>query len=338
MAPDEVPALRDAQFWRQANIERIARSILKVDAQRRRVLLDSGEELAFDQAVLALGARARRPSFPGATGPNVFLLRNRKDAEAIVAKFQRGARAVLIGGGFIALEAASALRTAGVDVTVVSQSALPFVKQFGPRFGALFKSLHESKGVSFRAPARASFIEDECGAPIVVLETGERLAATFVLIGAGAEPATEPVEGVSKDRHGGVIVDERMLAAPGLYAIGDCASMPWRGEPMRIEHWRTAQQQARIAAESVLGLPSSPIATPFFWTYHYGMRFDYLGHGFDWDDLVVMGEPETFSFAALFVAKGYVQGLLACQREREAAFLSQRLASPLSIDEARGIF
>ncbi len=133
---------------------------------------------------------------------------------------------------------------------------------------------------------------------------------------------------------GGVPVDAGMRAAEGLYAAGDIARFPLGATDVRIEHWRVAQQQARIAAHNMLGGDDRYEGVPFFWTYHYGDRFEYLGHASEWDEVVIEGNLRDRRFVALLVARGQVAAVVACQRERATALLAERLRAPLTTEEA----
>lgn len=336
MRPDDVPALRPEGFFEQQNIQRIEAEVVRLDAAGKRVHTEDGRSLPYDAALIATGGSAKRLDVPGADLFGVFVLRDRPDAAAILATAPEGARAVVLGASFIGLEAASALRKRGVEVTVVSPEPVPFGKQFGPRLGAVFKELHEANGVAFRLGAQASRLEGSGRVEAVVLEDGARLAADLVVAGVGVRPATGFVQGLALTEDGGVPVDAGMRAGDGLYAAGDVALFPLPGgaEPTRIEHWRVAQQHARIAARNMLGGTERYAGVPYFWTYHYGKRFDYLGHAVDWDDVVVDGDTGTQVFVALLAKDGKVVGALGCQRERATAILSERMRAPLPVGEA----
>ncbi|GAA0602978.1 FAD-dependent oxidoreductase [Craurococcus roseus] len=336
MAPGEVPPLLPPGFFEERRIERIEAEAVRLDAPARRVHLNDGRALPYDAALIATGGVPKRLGVPGADLPGVFVLRDRPDAAAILAAAPEGARAVVLGAGFIGLEAASALRKRKVDVTVVSPETAPFGKQFGPRLGAVFKGLHEANGVAFRPGAQASRLEGADRVEAVVLEDGTRLQADLVLAGVGVRPATGFVQGLALAEDGGIPVDAGMRAADGLYAAGDVAlfPLPGGGKPTRIEHWRVAQQHARVAARNMLGGGGRYDGVPYFWTYHFGKRFDYLGHATEWDDVVVEGDTAEHAFVAFLVKEGRVVGVLGCQRERETAALSEGMRAPLPLDEA----
>ncbi len=217
------------------------------------------------------------------------------------------------------------------------QEAIPFARQFGDAVGAMFKALHEQNGVVFHPGHRPDAIEGDEAVQRVRLDNGEALAADMVLIGTGVRPATGFLHGVQKDEHGGIVVDAGLRAADGLYAAGDIALFPLAGVPTRIEHWRLAQQHGRLAAGNMLGGNSTYSGVPFFWTYHYGKRFEYLGHHTHADETVIDGDLGAQRFVILYAQHGQVVAALGCERERDMAILSEAMLSPLSLPEARGL-
>jgi NADPH-dependent 2,4-dienoyl-CoA reductase/sulfur reductase-like enzyme len=247
---------------------------------------------------------------------------------------------VILGSSFIGLETASSLRKRGTQVTVVSPETIPFAKQFGERAGTMFRELHERNGVVFHLGATVASLEGEEGnVHEVMLESGEHVAADLVLLGTGVAPATGFVEGLPLQKDGGVIVNAGMQAAPYLYAAGDIAVFPLHEdqEPVRIEHWRVAQQHARIAAENMCGARHRYVGVPYFWTYHFGKRFEYLGHASEWDDIVIDGELDRQKFVALYVKEEKVVAVLACERESQTAQLIDAMGSGLSRADAMKI-
>lgn len=342
MAPDDVPALLPDDFFSQQRIRFEHGEVVRLSVPARQITLADGRTFAFDTALLATGGKPKMLRIPGETLDGVCMLRNRRHAATIVQTLQPGNHAVVLGNSFIGLETASALRKRDVRVTVVAPHALPFAKQFGERIGAMFKTLHEENGVVFREGNAARF-DGERAFEAVVLDNGERITAHAAIVGVGVRPATAFIEGLTLNDDGGVPVDARMQAAPHLYAAGDIAAFPFDAfddahRTVRIEHWRVAQQQARIAAFNLAGHDLRYTQVPLFWTYHYGKRFDYLGHPDRWDDTLMAGSfHDGDGFAALFVRDGRVVGALACNREREAALLLERMGSALDVDTARKI-
>jgi apoptosis-inducing factor 3 len=334
MPASEVPPLRPPEYWRSQRIERLEAKIVGLDAVGKTVHLSDGKMLDYDAAVLATGATPNIPKIPGVTLSGVHPLRTRGDAAFIVASATPGTNAVVVGSSFIGLEAASALRERGLNVTVVAPEPIPFERQFGPEIGSMFRRLHEANGVQFRLKAKVAAFTGTETVDSVLIEGGERLAAGLVVLGVGVTPATSFVEGVRKAADGGIVVDGAFRAADDLYAIGDCACFPFNGDQVRIEHWRVAQQHGRIAAANIAGTSQHYAGVPFFWTYHFGKRFEYFGHPNGWDRLHVAGNLNDQHFVALQIQDDHVVGAIACQRERTTAILIERMRKPLEVSEA----
>ncbi|CAB3695416.1 FAD-dependent oxidoreductase [Paraburkholderia rhynchosiae] len=341
MAPADVPPLLAPEWFEQHGVERIVAKVARLDVPKRTIHFETGGELTYDTALLATGSVPKVPPIPGCELGGVYVLRHLDDAAAIVDALGEEAAATevaILGSSFIGLETAAALRKRGVQVTVISPDKVPFAKQFGERVGAMFRELHERNGVKFHLQAKVVSLEGEEGnVHEVMLESGEHIAADVVLLGTGVAPATGFVEGLPLQKDGGVIVNAGMQAAPGLYAAGDIAVFPLYEdqEPLRIEHWRVAQQHARIAAENMCGARNRYSGVPFFWTYHFGKNFEYLGHASEWDDLVVDGDLDRHEFVALYVKDDKVVAVLACERDAQTAHLIDAMRrGPLSPAEA----
>ena len=339
MSADQVPPLRDEHFYEDQHIERIQGEVMKLDVTNKRLTLADGRRFAYDAALVTTGGEPRALRLPGADLPQVLTLRSRDDAKKIIAAAQPGRRTLIVGDSFIGLEAASALRKHGVEVTVLSRHEVPFAAQLGERIGKAIRTLHEHHGVLFRSHVDVARFEGEGHKgkkrlQRAILNTGEKLAVDIALIGIGVIPATHFIDGIELHHDGTLLVDEGMHAGKDLWAAGDITTFPLRGEPMHIEHWRLAQQQARIAAINMLGGQKHYADVPYFWTYHFGKRLDYLGHARQWDEIVYFGAPEDFDFLALICTQGKVVAVVACQRERHAAMLAERMKQPLLRDEA----
>ncbi len=334
MSSKEVPPLRDEAFYQAQRIERVQSEVTSLDAPGKALHLNNGGILRYDAAVLATGGAPNPLKLPGAELANVFVLRSKAQAEQIINAAQPGQRAVIIGDSFIALECASALREFGLDVTVMARHAVPFAKQFGEAVGKAIRALHEEHGVKFISEHEATQILGEDKVEGVLLDNGLRLAADLVLAGVGVHPATEPFESLPKEEDQSLRVDDGMRVSDDLWAIGDIATFPLNGQPTRIEHWRLAQQHARIAAANMLGGEEHYLDVPFFWTYHFGKNYDYLGHAQEWDEVEFSGEPEQPPFIGLFAKDGIVVAAVACDKQRAMALLAERMKQPLPMKEA----
>jgi len=334
MPLEEVPPLRDADFYREQRIERRQGEISALDAQGKRLELQDGQTLQYDAVVLATGGEPNPLQLPGADLPQVFLLRSKDQAEQIMRAVSPEQRAVIIGDSFIALECASALRQFGLDVTVLARHAVPFAAQFGEAVGKAIRALHESHGVKFISEHAATEIVGDGKVEAVLLDNGLRLSADLVLAGVGVHPATAAFASLPREKDQSLRVDAGLRVTDGVWAIGDIATFALNGQPQRIEHWRLAQQHARIAAANMLGGEEHYLDVPFFWTWHFGKNYDYLGHAEQWDEVEFLGTPEQPPFIGLFGRNGLVVAAVACEKERAMALLAERMKQPLSIEEA----
>jgi NADPH-dependent 2,4-dienoyl-CoA reductase/sulfur reductase-like enzyme/nitrite reductase/ring-hydroxylating ferredoxin subunit len=336
MKPEEAPPLRPADFYTKHGIERIEAEVVRMIVARRQLVLADGRDIAFDNALVCTGAAPTAPKLPGLDKAGVHFLRTCEDTKAILQDLRQGAHAIVLGSSFIGLEVASCLRAQDVHVTVVSPEAVPFARQFGEAIGRSIRALHEANGVIFASSAKAASLEGEGQVRELLLEDGRHLPADLVVIGVGVRPVTSFIEGASFADDGGLVVDEHLCAAPGIYAAGDVAvfPLPPDGEPTRIEHWRVAQAQARVAAANMAGRKVAYDSTPLFWTYHYGKNYEYLGHANSWSEQLVFGDIEKQDFVSLLLQGGRVAAVVACERQRLTAVLAERMRNPLMRSEA----
>jgi NADPH-dependent 2,4-dienoyl-CoA reductase/sulfur reductase-like enzyme len=334
MPPDEVPALLDADALRKGQLERKHGKVRTLNTQKRQVTLADGQQIDYDACLLATGGKALRPDIPGVDLPGVFTLRSREDAAHLLDAAEPGQPAVIVGDGFIGLEAASALRKYGVQVHLITRHEVPLARQLGERIGRSIRELHERKGVTFHGPTEVERIEGQGKVEAVLLANGERLQTPLVLLGTGVRPATAFIQGVLLTEDKSVQVDAEMRAADGLWAAGDIATFPLSGRPVRIEHWRLAQQHGVIAAANMLGEQRRYADVPFFWTYQHGRTYEVLGHARDWNRIEFVGEPEKGDFIALQCVDERVEAVIAKGYSDAMATLSQRLKRPLTLQEA----
>ncbi|NQD78428.1 NAD(P)/FAD-dependent oxidoreductase, partial [Pseudomonas sp. CM27] len=245
-----------------------------------------------------------------------------------------GQPVVIVGDGFIGLEAASALRKYGVHVHVVTRHEIPLARQLGERIGRSIRALHERKGVTFHGPTEVERVEGQDKVEAVLLSNGERLQTSLVLLGTGVKPATGFLQGVPLTEDKSVRVDTEMRAADGLWAAGDIVTFPLAGRPVRIEHWRLAQQHGVIAAANMLGEQRRYADVPFFWTYQHGRTYEVLGHARDWDRIEFVGEPEEGDFIALQCVGDQVEAVVARGYSDAMAMLSLLMKRSLSLCDA----
>jgi len=338
--PEWMP-LRPEEFYGEHDIGLLCgHEVTRVDADAKTITFHSGDTLKYDALLVATGGSPRRLNIPGSDLRNVCLLRGFSDADYVIETAGRSKRCVVVGASFIGMEAAASLRQRGLDVTVVAPSREPFEATLGPEVGALFRRVHEERGVKFKLGAIVYRFEGTSHVEAVTLEGGERIEADMVLAGVGVHPATGFLEGVTLDESGAVVVDAQMRAADGIYAAGDIASFPdpRTGERVRIEHWRTAQQQGRVAAHNMAGRDTAFDGVPFFWTRQFDTGLLYVGHATHWDEVVYRGDVAAGDFLAFYVKDGRALAAAGVNRDRDMAAIEEliRLNLMPGADELRG--
>jgi NADPH-dependent 2,4-dienoyl-CoA reductase/sulfur reductase-like enzyme/nitrite reductase/ring-hydroxylating ferredoxin subunit len=314
-APEEWMPLRPDDYYQQQSIDlQLRAEVREINPQARQVTLGGGRGIPFDKLLLATGAEPVRLDIPGAGLPHVHLLRSLSESRAIIAKAKAARRAVVIGASFIGLEVAAALRAREIEVHVVAPERRPLERVLGPEYGDFIRSLHEEHGVKFHLEETASAID---GAN-VRLKGGATLAADLVVVGIGVRPRIQLAErtGLKTDR--GVVVNAYLeTSEPGIFAAGDIARWPdpHTGENLRIEHWLVAERQGQTAARNMLGQRQPFRDVPFFWSQHYDVPINYIGHAEKWDALDVEGDIKARDCLVRYRRNGKVLAVASIFRD-----------------------
>jgi apoptosis-inducing factor 3 len=323
-APEEWIPLKPDDFYAENGIElRLKANVAAIDARSREVALADGSKVPCDRLLLATGAEPVRLSFPGADQPHVHTLRSLSDSRAIVERAKTARRVVVMGASFIGLEVAASLRARKIEVHVVAPEKRPMERILGPGMGDFVRSLHEEHGVVFHLEDTVSAIDGKR----VTLKSGGTIEADFAVMGVGVRPRIELAErmGLAIDR--GVVVDAYLeTSAPGIFAAGDIARWPdpHSGQPIRVEHWVVAERQGKAAALNMLGLRQKFVDVPFFWSQHYDIPINYVGHAEKWDELAIEGDIAGKDCLLRFKLKG--RTLAVASIFRDVASLQEEVA------------
>jgi apoptosis-inducing factor 3 len=317
-APEEWIPLRPDRFYPENEIElRLGANVTDIDARSREVVLANGSKVPYDRLLLATGAEPVRLSIPGDDQQHVHALRALADCRTIIERAKTARRAVVLGASFIGLEVAAALRARGVDVHVVAPDKRPMERILGPQMGDFVRALHEEHGVVFHLEDTASAIDGKR----VTLQGGGTLEADLVVAGIGVRPRVELAEKGSFAVDRGVVVNAYLeTSAPGVLAAGDIARWPdpHSGESIRVEHWVVAQRQGQTAALNMLGHRERFTAVPFFWSQHYDIPINYVGHAEKWDELAIEGDIAAKDCVLRFKRGGHVLAVASMFRDLES--------------------
>jgi apoptosis-inducing factor 3 len=325
-APEEWMPLRSPDFYERHDITLITGAeVTVVDVDARTVALGDGRTIGYGALLLATGAEPARLPTPGGDQAHVHYLRTLEDSRSIIAALEGTGQAVVIGAGFIGLEVAASLRQRDVPVTVVAPEPLPLVPIIGEKMGRFVQDLHEQHGVEFRLGHTVSEIKEH----EVVLDDGEIVSADLVVIGVGVIPNTGLAEAAGLKVEKGVVVDDRLRSSdPHIWAAGDVASYPDQNAGrVRIEHWVLAQRQGQAAARNILGHDAPFTDPPFFWSQHYDIPINFVGHAEEWDEEIVRGDPSDHDVMVGYRKDGVIRAVASIYRDLESLQAEHALAN-----------
>jgi len=317
-APEEWLELRGSDFFHEQGIDlRLGTTVSSIDVGARTLALGDDSTLAFDRLLLATGAEPVRLQLPGIDLPHVFNLRTLRDCRRIIERATVARRAVVMGASFIGLEVAASLRARGVEVHVVAPDRRPMERVLGPQVGDFVRRLHEAHGVVFHLEDTATRIDERQ----VTLKQGGAIDADLVVVGVGVRPRLALAEKARLAVDRGVLVDPYLeTSAPGIFAAGDIARWPdpRSGTAIRVEHWAVAQRQGQTAALNMLGGRQPFDVVPFFWSQHYDVPINYVGHAENWDEVVIDGDLDARDCALRYVRGGRLLAVASINRDLES--------------------
>jgi len=329
-APEDWVPLRSESFYAENAINlRLATAVVGVDPGSREVELSDGNRIPYDRLLLATGAEPVRLWIPGSDQAHVHSLRSLADCRAIIARAQTARRAIVLGASFIGLEVAAALRARNIEVHVVAPEKTPLERILGPEMGRFVQSLHEEHGVVFHLNETAVSIAGNR----MNLKGGSALEGDLVVAGIGVRPRIDLAAKAGLAMERGVVVNSYLeTSAEAVFAAGDIARWPdpHSGGNIRVEHWIVAERQGQTAALNMMGKREKFTAVPFFWSQHYDVPINYVGHAETWDEIAVEGDiysrdcvlrykrqGRTLAIATIFRDHESLQAELSMEREGE---------------------
>lgn len=323
--------LHSEAFFERNNIEFIPDSrVLEIDPAAHQLDVSGrGSPLKYSKVLLTTGCRPRAFAVPGADDARLESLRTISDVNRIRGKIEHSSHPAIIGGGYIGLEVAAVLCGMGKQVTVLESQDRLLGRVTSPEVAAFFQNLHEGHGVDIRLNATVIRLESRGEETKIVLDNESEVSADFILVAIGAIANDELARQAGLHCYDGIMVDELCKAAPGIYAAGDCTRFPlprYDGRRVRLESVQNANDQARAAAQAMLGEGDHYNALPWFWSDQYDVKFQIAGLLDGYDALEMNGDPGTGSFSVSYYRDGKMVAVDAINAVRAHMMARKTLA------------
>jgi len=309
--PFERIMIRPEKFWEDKGVTlQLSKAVTEVDWMAHQVVMSDDTRIAYRKLIWAGGGDPRRLSCPGASLKGVHAVRDKRDADAIAAQLAAGAKkAVIIGGGYIGLEAAAVLRKLDCEVTVIEALPRVLARVAGRELSEFYQEEHRAHGVDIRLETQLESIQGEEGQVTgVKLADGEIIACDMVIAGIGIVPSVAPLIAAGAAGSNGVDVDVYCRTTlDDIYAIGDCAAHanPFAGQAViRLESVQNANDMANTVARAIMGDKQPYDALPWFWSNQYDLRLQTAGLSLDYDQTVLRGDPGTRKFTVCYLKEG----------------------------------
>lgn len=303
--------IRPARFWEERNVAMLLnRRVVLVDPATRTIGTDGGETYAYGKLIWAAGGSPRKLSVSGGDLPGVQGLRTRADADRMRSSAANAHQIVVIGGGYIGLEAAAVLTKLSKKVVIIEALNRVLARVAGEDLSRFYEKEHRDHGVDIRLNATVEAIEGTTHATGVRLASGEVISADLVIVGIGIIPAVAPLTAAGAEGENGINVDQYCRTSlPDVYAIGDCAAHAnefAKGAVIRLESVQNANDQANVVAKAICGELEPYRALPWFWSNQYDLKLQTAGLSINFDQSVLRGDPTTRSFSVVYLQDGRV--------------------------------
>ena len=307
--------IRPAAFWEAKAVDMLLGiRVVSVDADAHQVATAEGEAIGYGKLIWATGGAPRTLTCAGNDAKGIYSVRTRADIDALVARLPATKRIIIVGGGYIGLEAAAALTKFGKPIILIEAMDRVLARVAGEPLSRFYEAEHEAHGVEIRTSTMLDCIEVSGGrATGVRLADGNVLSGDMVIVGIGIIPATQPLAAAGAAGANGVDVDEYCRTSlPDIYAIGDCAAHANRfadGARIRLESVQNANDQAKVAAAHIMGQQRPYGAIPWFWSNQYDLKLQTVGLSIGHDRAIVRGDMSSRSFSVIYLRQGRVIAL-----------------------------
>ncbi|GGD61326.1 NAD(P)/FAD-dependent oxidoreductase [Croceicoccus mobilis] len=308
--------IRPPHFWEEKDVQLIlGTSVTEIEPMGKTVKLSNGEQMGYDHLIWAAGGDARRLSCSGADLTGVHAVRTRADADRMMAEIDAGAkRCVVIGGGYIGLEAAAVLRKLDIEVVLIEMLDRVLARVAGEELSRFYEKEHRDHGVNIMLETGVDCIlGDSEKVTGVKLSDGNEIPADMVIVGIGIVPCIGPLIMAGATGANGVDVDEFCRTSlDDVYAIGDCAAHAndyADGAVIRLESVQNANDMAKVVAQKICGEKVPYKATPWFWSNQYDLKLQTVGLSIGHDRTVLRGDPAERSFSIIYLRDGKVVAL-----------------------------
>ncbi len=315
--------IRPEKFWEDKGVELLlGKAVTRILPDEQAIELGSGETIGYGKLIWSAGGDARRLSCPGGHLDGVHAVRDKRDVDALLADIGDGAsRFVVVGGGYIGLEAAAVLRKLGFEVTLVEALDRVLSRVAGEDLSRFYEHEHHRHGVEIRLDAQVERLVGEERVTGVVLSDGKEIACDAVVVGIGIVPAVGPLIAAGAAGANGVDVSDIChTSIDHVYAIGDCAAHanPWADNAViRLESVQNAHDMATTAARAICGDAQPYSAFPWFWSNQYDLKLQTAGLSMGHDQAVLRGDPDERSFSIVYLKDGRVIAVDAVNRTKD---------------------
>jgi len=338
--PFERLLIRNHAFWEERAVTLLpGRTATRVDPAAREVTTDDGATIGYGQLIWATGGKPRRLACPGGDLTGVHTVRTRADVDRMIAELPEVRRVAVIGGGYIGLEAAAVLAKLGRQVVVLEAQDRVLARVAGEPLSRFFEEEHRAHGVEIRLGVTVEAIAGDTRVTGVRLADGERIDAEMAIVGIGIDPAVAPLLDAGANGGNGVLVDGQCRTSlPDIFAVGDCALHANRfaeDRCIRLESVQNANDQATIAAKTIVGIEAGYDAVPWFWSNQYDLKLQTVGISTGHDAAILRGDPATRSFSLVYLRGGRVVALDCVNATKDYVQGRKLVLDAAAIDSAR---